>query len=54
MGLVKKGYVADAVLLSRDPLVDIKNTTSIVSVLQGGRLYDRAELDAILKANERG
>lgn len=53
MGLVKKGYVADCVLLSRDPLLDIRNTTSIVSVVQGGRVYDRAELDGMLKAVEK-
>jgi hypothetical protein len=53
MGLVKKGCVADCVLLSRDPLVDIRNTTSIVAVFQGTRMFDRAELDAILKANEK-
>ncbi len=53
MGLVKKGLVADCVLLSRDPLADIRNTTAIESVVQGGRLFDRAALDAILKANER-
>lgn len=53
MGLVKKGFAADAVLLSRNPLQDIKNTTSITAVLQSGRLYDRTELDAILKSNER-
>ncbi len=53
MGLVKKGLVADCVLLSRDPLVDIRNTTSIVAVVQGGRVFDRAELDGILKANEK-
>ena len=53
IGLVKKGLAADCVLLSRDPLVDIRNTTSIVSVVQGGRLYERAELDGILKGNER-
>jgi imidazolonepropionase-like amidohydrolase len=54
MGLVKKGLVADCVLLSRDPLADIRNTTSIVAVVQGGRLYERAELDEMLKKNERG
>jgi imidazolonepropionase-like amidohydrolase len=54
MGLVKKGLNADCVLLSRDPLLDIKNTTSIVAVVQGGRLYERAELDEMLKKNERG
>jgi hypothetical protein len=51
-GLVAKGMRADCVLLSRDPLVDIRNTASIVAVFQGTRMFDRAELDAILKANE--
>jgi hypothetical protein len=52
-GLVAKGMRADAVLLERNPLADIRNTTGIFSVIQGGRLHDRAALDGMLKANEQ-
>lgn len=51
-GTVDKGKRADAVLLDRNPLEDIHNTTSINCVMQGGRLFARADLDAILSANE--
>lgn len=51
-GSIEKGKRADVVLLNRNPLEEIRNTTSIESVIQGGRLFERVELDAILKANE--
>jgi len=51
-GTVAKGKRADAVLLDRNPLVDIHNTTSIRAVIRNGRILLRDELDAILKATE--
>lgn len=47
-GGVSEGKVADLVLLSADPLSDIANTIRIEAVIQGGRLSDRAALDALL------
>jgi hypothetical protein len=43
------GKIADLVLLDRDPLTDIAHTRSISSVVFGGKVFDRAELDALLK-----
>jgi hypothetical protein len=51
-GTIGKGKRADAVLLDRNPLVDIHNTTAIRAVVQSGRVLNRDELDAILKASE--
>ena len=47
---VERGKLADLVLLDADPLQDIHHTQRIVAVVIGGRLYDRASLDAMLAA----
>ena len=47
-GGISEGKVADLVLLAADPLADIANTTKIEAVIQGGRVSDRAALDALL------
>ena len=47
-GTVEVGKAADLVLLDADPLVDIRNTRRIAAVVRGGRLVERAELDALL------
>ena len=39
---------ADVLILDEDPLEDIRNTRKIFAVMQGGTLYDRARLDAML------
>lgn len=46
-GAVMTGMVADLVLLSADPLTDIRNTQHIESVIFNGNVYDRAALDQI-------
>lgn len=48
LGTVAVGKIADLVLLDADPLADIRNTTRIFAVVQGGKLLDRAGLDALL------
>lgn len=48
MGTVREGKLADLVLLSADPLVDIANTRSIVGVVSNGRYLDRSALDRLL------
>jgi imidazolonepropionase-like amidohydrolase len=40
LGVVAPGKVADLVILSRDPLADIRNTTAIDRVMSRGRLFD--------------
>ena len=51
-GTVEVGKVADLVLLDRNPLADIHNSTSIRAVILGGKLMDRAALDAMLAGAE--
>jgi ketosteroid isomerase-like protein len=51
-GSVVPGKIADLVLLDADPLTDIRNTTKIREVFLGGKEFDRAALDEILRAAE--
>ncbi|HSG88295.1 MAG TPA: amidohydrolase family protein [Pseudomonadales bacterium] len=45
LGSIELGKLADMVILEANPLEDIRNTTAIDLVLQGGRLYDGDTLD---------
>jgi len=47
-GSVEPGKIADLVLLSANPLEDIRNTRKISIVVANGRVFDRAALDQIL------
>ena len=47
-GSLEPGKIADLVLLSGNPLENIRNTRKITVVIADGRLFDRAELDQIL------
>ncbi len=48
LGDIAPGKIADFILLDADPLTDIRNTRRIFAVVQAGRHFPRAELDAIL------
>ncbi len=48
LGTLSAGKIADIVLLDADPLTDIRNTRRIFAVIQAGRLFSRADLDALL------
>ncbi len=47
-GTIEPGKRADFILLTANPLDSIANTKRIDAVVQSGRLYDRARLDALL------
>ena len=49
-GKIKAGYRADLVLLDKNPLIDIRNTKSIVGVMARGKYIDKTQIDNILKA----
>jgi hypothetical protein len=45
---IETGRIADLLLLDADPLRDITNTRKIAAVILGGRLFAKAELQAML------
>ncbi len=47
VGSLEPGKLADLLILERDPLADIRNTTSIREVMRGGVLYEAETLDRI-------
>jgi imidazolonepropionase-like amidohydrolase len=47
-GTLEPGKDADLLMLSGNPLEDVRRTRDLDAVVKAGRLYDRAELDAIL------
>ena len=47
-GTIQKGRQADFVLLAKNPLLDIRNTTTIQGVFMKGKFYDRRALDKLL------
>lgn len=53
IGRVAETYRADLVLLSADPLSDIRNTASIESVFVSGRHYNRSSLNQMLSDVEQ-
>ena len=48
VGSIAVGQVADLVVLDANPLANISNTRRIHAVVQSGRVYDRAALNAML------
>ena len=51
-GTVERGKLANLVLLSANPLVNIRNTQSIDAVILNGRYMDKSELQSLLKTAE--
>ncbi|MAL61177.1 MAG: amidohydrolase [Flavobacteriaceae bacterium] len=47
IGSLKKGKIADLVILSENPLENIENTQTIEMVMANGRLYDANSMDEI-------
>lgn len=53
LGTIEAGKIADLVLLSKNPLLDIANIRLIDGVVLNGRWLDRAALDRLTKAAEK-
>ena len=53
-GRIAKGYSANFVLLTANPLTDISNTEKIDSVVLNGKLLKRTELDRMLQESRIG
>ncbi|KGP83096.1 MULTISPECIES: amidohydrolase family protein [unclassified Paenibacillus] len=49
LGTVEKGKLADLVLLEKNPLEDIRHTTSISAVVLDGKLIEKKTLDQAVK-----
>jgi hypothetical protein len=52
LGTIEQGKIADLVLLDANPLAEITNTQKINAVVTGGKLFDRAALQAMLSQVE--
>ena len=44
IGTIKEGYIADMVILNKNPLEDIQHTKDIDRVIKGGRIYTQEEI----------
>ena len=49
LGLVKKDYIADLLLLRKNPLDNIANTKDIFAVIKDGNFIDKSSLDQLQK-----
>jgi hypothetical protein len=47
LGTVEVGKLADLIVLTKDPSVDIRNSTSLKWVIKNGRVYDADTLDEV-------
>jgi imidazolonepropionase-like amidohydrolase/Tol biopolymer transport system component len=53
IGSIEVGKLADLVILSDDPSVDIANSDKIKQVMLGGRLYDAKTLNEVVTGNAK-
>jgi adenine deaminase len=47
LGTIEPGKLADIIVMSKDPLADIRNTESVRFTMVNGRLFDADTLDEI-------
>lgn len=52
IGLLKKGYIANLVILDGNPLENISNTQKIAHIIKGGKLYNQSDIVAGVGANK--
>ena len=53
LGLVRPGFVADLLLLDRDPTVDISAVRGLHAMVRNGRLFARDALDRLREEGRR-
>jgi imidazolonepropionase-like amidohydrolase/Tol biopolymer transport system component len=53
IGSIEAGKLADMVILSANPLEDIRNSDKIESVMQNGRLYDAATMHEVVTGKHK-
>ncbi len=53
LGTIEAGRLADMVIPDADPLADIRNTSRIHLVVNGGRTHDPAEIECTVLARTR-
>ncbi|NER12756.1 amidohydrolase family protein [Leptobacterium flavescens] len=44
VGKIKEGYEADLILLKKNPLIDIKNTSSVLQIIVNGEQYSKEDI----------
>ena len=49
LGRIKQGYIADLIILDKNPLENISNTKSIQAVIKDGYFMNRSYLDSLIK-----
>ena len=49
LGRIKSGFIADLIILDKNPLESISNTKSIHAVIKEGHLMNRSYLDSLMK-----
>ena len=49
LGRIKSGFIADLIILDKNPLKSISNTKSIHAVIKEGNLMNRSYLDSLIK-----
>jgi imidazolonepropionase-like amidohydrolase/Tol biopolymer transport system component len=53
IGSLETGKLADMVILSANPLENIRNSDKIETVMQNGRLYDAVTMDEVVTGNRK-